>query len=125
MYMYVPRRHTLSAESIQFKIDLTVRFTCENSRCLTQSLPSTPRSFHHQLAPSQRVQNNCHKMPSKTDPKWAVDLQKRHLATLTNPPDFANWKPDGWKHDNEDAIWLLGKWISGDVMERQSSLMPW
>ena len=54
-YLYVPRRHTLSAESIQFKTDLTVRFICENSRCLTQSLPSAPRSFH-QLAPSQRVQ---------------------------------------------------------------------
>ena len=59
-------------------------------------------------------------MPSKKDPEWAIELQKRHLATLTNPPDFASWKVTGWKHDSADAIWLVDQWISGEINHKSS-----
>lgn len=60
-------------------------------------------------------------MPSKKkEPDWAVELQKQHLASLEDPPDHSRWKPIGWKHDNNDATYLLTKWTSGEIDYKDS-----
>lgn len=52
-------------------------------------------------------------MPSKREPDWAIELHKQHLASQPNPPTYANWKAQSWRHDNEDAKHLVEEWLSG------------